>query len=124
MESALRDFHKSYRWRVSPYQNYVSSNHKNKILNQYTYNVFVIWSVPLALTLAELVFLKQSKSSLADKTAILKFASYAVATVYSTEFIKETIRKLEYFNRLFHKAPQIQLQSIRNSDIYKAHLSN
>ena len=124
MESALRDFHKSYRWRTSPYQNYVNRNHKSKILNQYSHNVFVIWSVPLALTIAELVFLKQSKFAHADKVAVIKFASYAVATVYSTHFIKETIRKLDYFNRLFPKAPQIQLQSVRNSDIYKAHLSN
>jgi hypothetical protein len=121
MESALRDYHKSLRWRVSPYQVYIQNNYKAPILDSYENNVFAIWSIPFALTVLELVALKKGNNGLADKYALLKFASYGIASVYSTMFIKETLRKLDYFNRLWPRPPQIQVSAIQNAELYKLH---
>jgi hypothetical protein len=121
MESSLRDYHKALRFRTSPYQNYIQNKHKSPILANYEINVYAIWSIPFALTVLELLALKKVNNSLADKYAIFKFASYAIAAVYSTTFIRETIRKLDYFNRVYPRPPQIQVAAVQNADLYKLH---
>jgi hypothetical protein len=121
MESSLHDYHKALRFRTSPYQIYIQNNHKKSVLRSYETNVFLIWTVPFALTVLELLALKKINNGLADKYALFKFASYALATVYSTQYVREAVRQLDYINRLYPRPPQIQVSAVQNAELYKLH---
>jgi hypothetical protein len=120
MESSLRDYHKGIRYRTSPYQVLLQRDHKLPVLDAHNRKVYLAWSIPMALTVLELTNLKANPAR-ADKIAIFKWAAYLIAGVYSTYLVKDTVKHLDYYNRIYHRPPQIQIAAIQNAELYKLH---
>jgi hypothetical protein len=116
MESTLHDFHRSYRWRVSPYQNYLNTLKKQEIITPLKQQVNFIWVIPVALTVMQLM--KPDNRNL----ALAKYLSYIAAFAYSQWALHDTKFKLDQYNIRHPRPPQIQLEAIRNAEIYKAHM--
>ena len=105
--------------KVSPYQMTLNRQNKEKVLSQFDGKMKFIWAVPIGITLSELVLLKYGKVSPANKLALYKWISYIMATVATNFSSAEALRKCEYFERLYPRAPQIQREQIRDAEILK-----
>jgi hypothetical protein len=119
METILEDFHRSYRWRVSPYQLYLNNQGKQEIISNLKLQVNYIWATPVALTIYYLFNLNNPNKNI----RLAMYLSYLLAFGCSRFAIWRTKIKLSELDNLYPKPPQIQLEMLKNVDILKAHMN-
>ncbi len=105
--------------KVSPYQMNLNKENKEKILNQYDGKIKFYWTIPIGLTVSELILLKHGKIATSNKVALFKWISYILATCVTNFGSADALKKCEYFERLYPRAPQIQREMIRDAEILK-----
>jgi hypothetical protein len=119
MESRTSDIIKRNFASVSPYQVNINFDYKTTLLEASERKIYFIWGIPIFLTITEIIYLKHNKISKAHRIALFKFISYAMATVVSNFSTGDFLKKLNYIDRLYPLAPQIQREQIRDAEILK-----
>ena len=105
--------------KASPYENLVSHQERLKVLTQFEGKAVFIWSVPILLTLSEILYLKHGHTAKANKLSLFKWVSYILATVASNFNTAEALRRTDYFIRLYPGMTKIQREQIIDAEIAK-----
>ena len=119
MEQRLENINNSYVDGISPYQAILNKEGKKIIFNNLDGKLLVIWSIPLALTFVEIIYLKHNILRTANKVSLYKWLSYIGAAVLTNFTISETLRKAKYFDRIYPSETQSQKQLIVDADILR-----
>lgn len=119
MDSRLSDLVRSKKYNTSPYQTSVNDSNKSDLIRRWNASLYYIWAIPLGLTFIEAIYLKHGKLSSANKVGLFKWISIIGAGVSSNFATRELLRKFQYFNILYPNPPQIQLESLRDTEILK-----
>jgi hypothetical protein len=105
--------------KASPYENSLSSYGRASVLSQFEGKTFFIWSVPILLTLSEIIYLKHNHKVKADKISLFKWISYILAASASNFSTGEALRRTEYFTRLYPGMTKVQREQMIDAEITK-----
>lgn len=119
MESRTSDIIKRNFHNVSPYQDVLNAEGKIEVLQSFENKVYFIWAVPVMLTMTEIIFMKHNLIQKANRISLFKWISYILAISASNFSSAETLRRVDYYNRLYPKPPQIQREQIIDAQILK-----
>jgi len=117
MDSSLRDFNLNMRNRVSHYQKGVQNTFKESECEKYDGRILFTWSIPIALSLCELIYLKHGKSAKARNMSLAKWTSIILATVWSNFETRDVLKRLHYFDVNYPNPTQMQVEMMRNHEI-------
>lgn len=105
--------------KASPYENSLSSQSRAAVLTQFEGKSFFIWSIPIILTLSEMIYLKHNHKAKADKISLFKWISYILAASASNFTTAEGLRRSDYFIRLYPGLTKIQREQMIDAEIAK-----
>jgi hypothetical protein len=119
MEGRTSEIVKQNISKASPYEHLVSHSKRINVLSQFEGKAFFIWSVPILLTLSEIIYLKHNHTAKADKLSLFKWISYILAASATNFSTAEALRRSDYFARLYPGMTKIQREQVIDAEIAK-----
>lgn len=115
--STFRDLNLVMRERVSPFQQDLQKSHKVNVTETFKHQLMVIWTIPIALTMTEIIFLKHGKVAGANRASLAKWTSYLLAGFGTKLATDEVLRKLHYYDVKLRRPTKMQIENLREYEI-------
>ena len=119
MDNKLEDINRIFANRVSPFQSILNASGKNQVIEQFKYQLWQIWTMPILLTYGELICFKHERLRAANSIALFKFASIPVGVALSLHFYSKLQHKINYYDALYPHAPKSQIELTKDIQMAK-----
>ncbi len=102
----------------SPYSIFLNKKYKNVEVSKHHKEAYLLMSIPLTLSLVELLLRLQKKTKLANSISLLTYASLAIAFVGIRLSQKELETRLTYVDMKYPYQVQVHEEILKNLAIF------